>query len=148
MATLILGVLMVAALQTLGSAGLGRAKTTDRAVARALADALLTEIMAQAYQDPGTSPLFGLEPGETLSPRTCNDADDYNGLSELPPRDAAGATIAGASGLQRLAKVEWVSEADLSTVSATETGVKRITVTVSRAGVPLARRVAIRTRAG
>lgn len=149
MATLVLGVLMVAALRTLGGAGLARAKTTDRALARGLADALATEIMARAYMDPGPAPVFGLEIGEAASPRTgYDDTDDYNALTESPPQEADGTAIVGTLGLQRTTTVEWVSPTDLTAVSATEAGAKRITVTVTRNGTPLARRVVVRTSAG
>lgn len=148
MSTLIIGVLMAVAMQTLGGAGLSRARTTDRALARGLADALVTEIMAKPYKDPNQTPVLGREAGEPASPRSgYDDTDDYNGLIESPPQESDGTTIPGTTGFTRTAAVECVSSANLSAVSASDTGVKRITVTVTRRGITLARRVALRTRA-
>lgn len=150
MATLIMGVLMTAAVRTLGSAGLARALTSGRASGRALADVLMAEIVAQAYKDPGPAPVFGREATEiVVSPRTgFNDVDDYDGLTESPPLAPDGAAIPGAANLKRKTKVDWVPLSNLTANSVTETGAKRITVTVTRNGAVVAKRVALRTSAG
>src|SRR5437868_946559 len=80
-ATTILGATMLAATYTV-VAGNQHASRADRAArATRLARNLMEEITSMAYQDPGSSPVFGPEPGETL--RTLyNDVDDYNGYFE------------------------------------------------------------------
>jgi hypothetical protein len=73
--------------------------------------------------------------------------DDFNGWSESPPKDRDGTAMSELSGWTRSVAVVWVSSANLSTVSVTETGVKRVTVTVAKGSMTLATRVAIKVRA-
>jgi hypothetical protein len=92
--------------------------------------------------------VFGIESGETASSKAnYDDVDDFNGWTESPPQDRDGNVMPEFTGWQRSVSVVWVSPTNLSTVSATETGVKRITVTVSKNSVTLATRVAIKVKA-
>jgi hypothetical protein len=97
-----------------------------------LAQSLLTEVMQSYYVDPGATPVFGLETGESTGNRSLfNDVDDYNSWSESPPVDKSGTALPGYTGWTRQVGVSWVLLI-LPTVSwATETGLKRITVTVT-----------------
>lgn len=148
LASLIVAVLLVAVLQTVGATGLARYKAGERATARFLADALVADITSLAYRDPGSSPVFGLEAGETAASKVnYNDVDDYNGWSESPPLDRCGNVLPGLDGWRRSVAVAWVNANDVTQTSATETGAKRITVTVAHNGVAVATRVAIRTNA-
>ena len=61
--------------------------------------------------------------------------------------DPGGTSVAGLSSWQRTVVVEWVDAATCATPQASETGAKRITVTVSRGARPLASGAVIRTRA-
>jgi hypothetical protein len=143
----IVAVMLVAAVHAIGGSAAVRSRVTRRAVAPYLADGLMAEILAQSYQDP-VSPVFGPETagGESaISRATWDDVDDYNGWVESPPRDKDGTTIAGMSGWERSVAVVWVNPADLTQVSATESGATRITVTVRYNGVTVATRVAVRT---
>jgi MSHA pilin protein MshD len=124
-----------------------QAKSGDRARGAALADALMAELMAQAYQDSGAGVLFGREAGESTTTRSgCDDVDDYNDLSESPPQNKDGTTISNYSGWSRSVAVVWVSTTDTTTASLVESKVKRITVTVRHNGVPVAVRTAVRTK--
>src|SRR5206468_12187441 len=84
------------------------------------------------YQDPTLPTLvLGAELGETRV--TFNDVDDYNGLSESPPQTANGTTIAGYTGWTRSVQVAWANPSNPSASSLIETGLKRITITVTAA---------------
>ena len=108
----------------------------------------MNDVLATSYQDPNVTPLFGVEAGETTSSKAnYDDVDDFNGWSESPPQDRDGNSMTELTGWQRSVSLAWVNSANLSTVSAAETGVKRITVTVSKNNVTLATRVAIKVKA-
>jgi type II secretory pathway pseudopilin PulG len=148
MSCLVVSLLLVAALRAASAASLYQYKTADRARARFLAGQLMTDIMSLSYEDPLVTPLFGLEAGElSTSKGTFDDVDDFNGWTESPPQDRDGNAASELTGWQRSVAVAWVSSANLSTVSATETGVKRVTVTVKKGNQTLATRVAIKVKA-
>jgi MSHA pilin protein MshD len=144
----IISIMLVASLNAVGASRLGQRWNADRLRATSLASDLMAEICDKSYSDPNDPPLFGPEAGELLAGRSAfDDVDDYNGLSESPPKDRAGTAIAGLTGWTRAAAVAYVSPTDATVTSLTDTGVKRITVTVSRAGTPMAKLVALRTAA-
>ncbi len=60
--------------------------------------------------------------------------DDYHGLVDAPPTEVDGTPIPGLTGWCREVVVELVSPNDGATVVMSDAGVKRITVTVKRAG--------------
>jgi MSHA pilin protein MshD len=136
---LIVSLAMVAAMRTMGASAAALQRTGDHATARNLATSLLNEIVAQAYKDPNSTPAFGIETGEVATNRaTFDDVDDYNGYTESPPVDLAGTVIPGApTGWSRSVTVAWVTPTSPDTVSVTETGLKRITVSVKRGTVTL-----------
>lgn len=150
LSTVLVAVLLTAALRTAGASAVSQAKSADRARSILMAQALMEEILVQPYKDPGASPVFGLEAGETLGQRaTYDDVDDYNGLNETTPKTRDGAALTAQAGWSRITRVEWVAASTLgqATGSASETGVKRITVTVYRRGAMAAKLTAIRTNA-
>ena len=129
----IVGVMLVAALQTVGSAADGRRRAYQLRTSQALADQLLAEIMSMPYVDPNAvDPTdFGAESGETSVPRNFNDTDDYDGLSESPPRDRTGAVIPGYEDWRWTATITIV-DSGLSGVSRTQgdKGTRLVTVSV------------------
>jgi len=156
-ATLLVGLLLVAALSAAGASARLQAHGSDRGTGELLAQGLMNEILVQAYQNPGPNPTFGPEPGKTTTPpsRTnFNDVDDYNGWTESPPQNKNGSVITITNpdgttspafpGWGRSVAVAWVSPSDLTAASTTETGVKRMTVTVSHNNVVVATSVAIK----
>jgi MSHA pilin protein MshD len=144
----IASLVIVAAMRAARSAVWVQYKAAERATARMLADGLMAEIMVLSYEDPSLPPVFGRESNETATSRSnYDDVDDYNGWSQSPPQDKDGNTIPGANGWSRSAVIEWVNAADPTTVSAAETGAKRITITVKRNGVTVLTRVGVRTKA-
>jgi MSHA pilin protein MshD len=113
-----------------------------------LADGLIWEIMTKDYQDPSLPTLvLGPELGET-SRSQYDDVDDYNGLVESPPQNKDGTTIPNLTNWTRSVLVEWVDPNNVTgAASLTETGCKRITVTVKFRSATLATATAVRTNA-
>ena len=135
MATLITGLLLVTALNTVGSATRGQLRNAERARATMLGDALLNEIVALPYVDPDTGSGFGRETGEGNSNRAdFDDVDDYHVWVGAIPTDKAGNTLASGTGLIRVVLVDFVDPANLTTPSGSDKGVKRIRSVVIDSG--------------
>ena len=147
--TMLVGVLMTAALQATGQSLLSQRLTADRAIAESLAPSLLTETMEQSYTDPATpaAPL-GLDSGETPGARaTYDDVDDYHAHSESPPQYKDGSTIPGLAGWTRTVGITWVEPGTLNPSAGPETGAKRITVSAVSPGGAVYSVVGLRTSA-
>ena len=133
----IVAVLLVASLQTLGAAARARVVQAGQVQGPALARMLMAEIRTMRYADEAVpdGPL-GLEDGEFNGKdrTTFDDVDDYNGLSETAPKTPDGAALSGAGTWRRDTKVEWVFPDRPGVVATSETGLKRITVSVSGPG--------------
>ncbi len=145
----LVGVMLVAALSTVGAARLGERVMTNRSQGQLLAQALIAEILSQAYEEPEIAPQFGTEgPENAPGDRSLwDDVDDYDGWSSSPPEYKDGTPMSVVPGWDRSVSVQWVTPSDLTQVSGSPTGVKRITVTASFNGIPAAELVAIRTEA-
>ena len=156
-ATLLVGLLLVAALSTAGASARLQSHGSDRGTGELLAQGLMNEILVQAYQDAGPNPVFGPTPTEVTTPpsRTkFTDVDDYNGWTESPPQNKDGSVITMTNpdgstspafpGWGRSIAVAWVTPSDVTVTSTTETGVKRMTVTVTHNHVVVATSVAIK----
>jgi prepilin-type N-terminal cleavage/methylation domain-containing protein len=141
----IVGVMLTAALRAVGASNSAQLKSSNRAVGGILAQSLADEIMAELFENP-TSPVFGPEPGETTR-ASFNDVDDFNSWSESPPRNLDGTAMSNLSGWTRSVAIAWAPATDLTMTSTSDTGIKRIIVTVKRNNAIVATRTAIRTRA-
>ena len=144
----IVGVMVVAALSTVGATRLGEYKVAERCRALPLAQDLMAEILQQAYADPAYGPgSFGLGGDEVGdgSRSLWDDVDDYHGWSASPPEQKDGTPITGLADWQRSVNVAWVDPMALSQVEGSESDVKRITVTVTHKNVPVASLTAFRT---
>src|SRR5438067_5129173 len=131
LSTTIVAVMLASALDVAGRSAVLQYKLADRATGRFLADALVNDILIDAYEEPNGVPLFGREVNELLSSKAnYDDVDDFNGWTESPPQDRDGTVMSGLSGWQRSVVVDWVVAADPTQASLTETGAKRIAVTV------------------
>jgi type II secretory pathway pseudopilin PulG len=83
--TVIVAVMFVAALNTVGAARVAQYKAALVGRGRMYAEALMTEILQQSYQEPGATYVFGREAGESETIRTAyDDVDDYHGWTESP----------------------------------------------------------------
>ncbi len=153
----LVSVLLVAALNTVASAKLGKQKTVERGRAHLLAQELMSEIMHQNYADPEdvgkidlrdpslTTSAIGLDSGESGSNRSgYDDVDDYNGWTADPPQNKDGSVITNLTGWKRIVAVERRMLADPTQLTATEEGLKHITVQVERNGALIAQLEAIK----
>lgn len=146
--TLVVSVLLVASLQAVAGSRMRQWRTADRAIGMGLAEDLMNEILSQAYSD-AVSPVFGLEAGEAAAAgRTgYDDVDDYQNLSDQPPKLRDGTAISGLGGWQRSVAVAWVNPGNFEQTVGTDQGVKRISVTVKHNNVVAATLVGYRTSA-
>lgn len=143
----IVGIMLAAALGTVGASKTAAYRSSDRARAVLVAQDLMSEILRQPYRDASATGSLGPEAGEAGDSRALfDDADDYHGLSAQPQR-ADGTTITGTGAWLTLVTVEYVSRSSPTTVVTADQGAKRVTVKVTRAGAELASLVAIRTSA-
>jgi hypothetical protein len=137
-------VLLVVALNTVGASNANQYRTARRATANYLAQSLLDTITQLPYKDP-VMPVFGLEANESSSSKTnYDDVDDFNNWTESPPQDRDGTRFNDLAGWSRSVTVQWVTVASPTTVSASDTGLKLITVNVSCNGTLLASRSALK----
>ncbi len=143
-ATMIVGLMAVAALNALGAATRSAESTGNRAVALGLADELMAEILARHYRDPDETPVFGPEGGESGGPRGAfDDVDDYHGWSEQPPQENDGTAVAKRDDWQRQVIVQYVTSADPSQTTNTDQGAKQIRVSVAYRGNVLAEQIGL-----
>ncbi len=145
--SLLVAVLMIASLRCMGAIVVGRELTAQKGIAEQLAEELMTEIMQKSYKD-SFLPLFGLEAlevGYVNGPRNYfDDVDDYNNWSVSPPRNRDNSNRSNLSGWRREVSVAWVTRANPNQTSITDTGLKRIIVTVKRNNQTLAQAVGYR----
>jgi len=143
--TLLVGLVLVASLRSLGHVIGSRGATSSESRAIALAEQLTSEILDQDYEDAGGSPVFGRESGESGGDRAdFDDVDDYDGWSATPPEDRSGTALPNSTNWEREVTVEFVETNDPGTVSVTDQGTKRVTVTVRLNGTILVESVSLR----
>lgn len=142
----ILGGLLAASVSVVGAIARVRQSVNEQQMARLLAEDLMAEALSAAYEDPSGGASLGLDAGELASDRrTFDDVDDYQNWNSTPARRDGSALVGGSWTLR--VRVEWVQPNAPTTVSGSETGVKRITVEAARSGRRLASLSALRTRA-
>ncbi len=149
MCVLLVGGVLVVALNTVGDATVGRQKMGDHGRGQLLAQDLMTEILQKAYEEPDETPAFGPEASEgTVSRTDFDDVDDYDAWDASPPQEKDGTPMTSLTGWRRSVTVDFVYPSNLNTkTGSTDEGIKRITVDVTFNGVPMASVVAIRTAA-
>lgn len=132
----IVSAMLIAALNTVGTSQMMQYKMTSQSRALLLAEDLMTEILQLPYEEPVQMPIeMGLEAGESGGDRLrYDDVDDYHGWRMSPPRAPDGTPVPETAGYRRIVKVQWVEPDDVVTSSATETGLKRVEVTVEFEG--------------
>jgi type II secretory pathway pseudopilin PulG len=147
LSTVIVAVMFVAALNTVGTSRVTQQRAAMTSRGRLFAEMLLSEVLQQNYKDPGASPLFGPEAGEsTVTRADFDDVDDYNGWSGVPTAKD-GTALPNSTGWTQAVTVEWIDRLNPSQVQPAETNAKRITVTTKFNNVPQVTLVAIRTAA-
>lgn len=146
MATLLVGLLLTAVLNNVGATMAGRYNLSERSRGYALANDLMGEVVNSQYQEPTDTPLFGRESGEVGTVRSqWDDVDDFNGWSESPLQRRDGTVIPNTTGWTRSVTVERVNPDNLTQTVGTESGAKRITVTVKHGDRVVGKRVVVRT---
>lgn len=144
----LVGIMLVAAINTLGATAVSKRSIEQQMLGNALGQDLMAEILNEAYEEPDDAPNFGRESGEGGGSRVnWDDVDDYAGWSKSPPKAKDDTPLSGFDAWTRSVEVVWVKPTDLNQVVGTKTGVKRISVTVSRNDGPATELVAIRTQA-
>ncbi len=99
--------------------------------------------MNLAYEDPQSgSGVFGPETGETLP---FDDVDDYVSWSGQV-KDPNGVSLPGLESWTWSVAVDRIDPLDITQVRTTDTGLKRISVTVRSAGQPVATAMALRAK--
>ncbi|MGN6545528.1 MAG: type IV pilus modification PilV family protein, partial [Aureliella sp.] len=129
---MLVGLVMVGALQTVGAAQRRDRDAADRILGQQLASALLNEILLQAYQEPesDSAAAFGLEANEATGNRALfDDVDDYANWTSSPPKDRSGNEIPNFTGWTRKVSVAWADPVTLASTVSSNTGMKKITVT-------------------
>lgn len=133
----LVSVLLVAALTAAGASARFRQSTSSRDFASLLASDLTEEMAGKLYgSTTGGSILTTTLAGNRS---TTTNIDQYNGLTESPPVTWAGTAVSGATGWTRSTVVERVLVKSPDTITTDETGIKRVTITVSRGTTVFAR---------
>jgi MSHA pilin protein MshD len=144
----VVALMLGAALNTAGAARARQESNAARARAIWLAQSLMSEIMDKPYTDPNGGTILGIDTAEALTLRnSLDDVDDYNNVSESPPKNDDGTSMTEFQGWTRSVSVACVLSSDFRTTSATDTNYKRITVTVKKGQKVLATLTTLRTKA-
>ena len=94
----------------------------------------MSEVLRASYEDPDDNVTFGVEADELLAGTTravFDDVDDYHGWSSASIEDRSGGALAGGASWAQSVTVELVVPVNPGTVSGTDLGLKRITVTIT-----------------
>lgn len=134
----IVGLMLVAAINMLGTTAMTARLTVEHREALTLAEDLMAEILAKPYSDLQNPGSLGTESGEASGGTRANfdDADDYASWSASPPELANGTPIAGYSRYTRAVRVAWVKRdsSGKDKPNGSDVGLLRIDVTVSTEG--------------
>ena len=146
----LVGLVLSAALNAVTTAQAGEFKVAEHSRGLLLAQDQMAEILEQAYADPnsgatGNIPNFGEGGVGDRSKR--DDVGDYNGWSSSPPKHRDGTVMSELQGWGRSVEVVWVNPLNLSQTVFSNSGVKRITVTVTYNNAPVASLSAFRSSA-
>ncbi|MEK7731056.1 MAG: hypothetical protein AAB363_04290 [Planctomycetota bacterium] len=138
--------LVVVSLDTLGASKMAQRNLGERALGQLLASSLMSEILNQSYEDPNETPVAGLESTENALLRTTyDDVDDYINWTASPPQNRDGTVIPNLTGWEESVMIEVVDPSDLNTKKTSDSGVKRITVTITGNNVVVATLVGVKT---
>lgn len=146
MSMLIVGLMLVAALNTVGASKLSQARNTERVRGPLLAQDLMAEILSQNYEEPVDTVGFGRESGESGGDRAdWDDVDDYDGWSKSPPQKKDGTVMPDLQGWGREVTVTWANAFTPDSPSVAATDLKRIDVKVTYQGRTVATISALRS---
>ncbi len=131
--TLIVGVMLVASLDTLGAVFRTQRMNAARLSGPGLAREMMAEVLSHNYEDPDVpAGNFGTETGESGATRAAfDDVDDYDNWNPSSPVAKDGTVHAGYTDWDRRVYVDWVSPSNTANNLLSETGLKRISVVVT-----------------
>jgi prepilin-type N-terminal cleavage/methylation domain-containing protein len=145
----ILATLLAGMLYTFGGVARQKQVFGSSRAARNVADNLLNEILQNPYVDATGATTLGPDAGETTGTRAAfNDVDDYHGWTATPPRTKDGTPIPGLTGWRESVAVEYINPDTLVAGGSTDTGLKRVSVTVTSPTGRSATAVVLRGSAG
>lgn len=146
LAIVVLSFIGVLAMEAAGTSARAQKSIAQRQLADRLADALLAEIMMKAYPAKETA----VTP---TTRRSYNVIANYAGFEESPPTLRSGGALSlsgGTSGMgsdwRRKVELTFADPANPAATVASDSGLYRITVTVSQGNTLLSRRVGLRAR--
>lgn len=156
----IMGGLTAAVLTAVGAAATTRARTLERLQGGALAESLVAEVLASAYDAPTPPPpllsgsinLLGItvslnSPSGDPSRLGFASVDHFDGWRSSPPLARDGTVIPGYAGWTQDVRVIRVEPANPDGPDAgADTGLKRVSVRILRDGREVAHHVALRSR--
>jgi MSHA pilin protein MshD len=146
--TMIVGLMAVAALNSLGAATRTSESIGNRAVAMGLADELMSEILQAEYSEPSGSAGLGPDSGELGGPRAVfDDVDDYDGWNESPPQYRDGTVMPNRADWRHRVEVDHVLSTDSTQTAGSDEGTKRIHVIIEYRDDILVEQIAVRTNA-
>ncbi len=135
--TALVGLVLVAALETLGGAMRTLRQTGDSMNANTLAATLMAEVIALPYSDAdGSTTDLGLEADEAAisNDRSLyDDVDDFHGWSRTPPESRDGTELAGYSGWKRCVEISYLGATPVAgelEATTEDQGQKRVRVVV------------------
>jgi len=133
MATMIVGVMLVASLDTVGAVYRTQKINATRLTGPGLAQELMGEILSMPYEDPEEpGNTIGRDSGESGGNRLdFDDVDDYHGWSSTNAEAKDGVALAGYSDWQRQVAVKWADPVNENGMMPMKLDLKSITVTVT-----------------
>jgi len=136
-ATAIVGVLLVASLETLGAVVRSSRTNAASMAGELLARDLMAHILDASYEEPvdsttnGTAGVWGPESDEQAGTREpFDDVDDFDGWDASPPVDAVGTPVILQNGWRRDVQIRYVQQAQPSLIATGDEGLKEIIVSV------------------
>jgi hypothetical protein len=148
-ALLVTAVMLVAALNMVGSAARARTIQAGQDLSGALASDLMSEILCSAYEEVDGSGVWGRDASETGDTRSAyDDVDDYDGWSASPPESKGGSVIDGYTGWTRQVQVRFASPTNPGADAGYDSGLKRVRVTVTSDTGKTTTLFALRARSG
>ncbi|HRF00188.1 MAG TPA: hypothetical protein PLI18_06700 [Pirellulaceae bacterium] len=145
-ATLLVGIVMTASLETYGASLRMNARTMQLDAGMRSARELMSEILGRRFEETTGAVTLGPDSGESQeSVETLDDVDDFDGWSETIEADRFGdrdRTSADGLTWSRTVEVRHVRVDSPGVVVSSRTGLKRVVVMVRRGGNPVAQLVA------
>jgi type II secretory pathway pseudopilin PulG len=134
--TVVVAVMMCAALASVAGTGRSRRIASEQQVAHLLGEQLMSEVLSKSYWDPAATaptPLGASSTEKAPGNRSLfDDVDDYDAWLASPPQHPDGTALIVESGWYRSVAVAFVNFNSLDTPVNSDYGLKRISVEVGR----------------